>query len=120
MAAAANGHHQTVQLLLEKGAAPKAANQNGRSAIIIAPGTGLLMAGDWMARELESLHSVQMEIQVLEARVKALNAKTGGLFEKESDVKALSRAEADLKRAKRRIQNLKETKIQAQVAAQLL
>jgi ankyrin repeat protein len=117
MAAAANGHHQTIQLLLEKGAAPKAANQKGRSAILIAPGTGLLMAGEWMARELETLHNIQMEIQVLEARVKAFDAKTGGLFEKESDVKALRRAEADLKRAQRRIQELKETKIPAQVAA---
>lgn len=102
MAASMKCHEQTVELLLENGANPNTANIKGRTALIVAPGIGLLKTGEWIRHELESLHNTRMEIQVLEARIKELKSKTGGLFEKDSDLKALKIAERSLSLARRR------------------
>ena len=108
MAASANGHDKTVELLLDKGADPNAVNERGGTALMVAPGTGIMEAMEWTAKEIESLHKTKKEIAVLEAKIKELKAKASADGERAK--KALARAEDNLLRAKRRVQVLEEYK----------
>jgi ankyrin repeat protein len=110
MAAALSGREQTVELLLKKGANPQKANSKGRTALIVAQGVALLNAGEWMNSELSKMRKAETETKLLEAKVKALKEKTGGIFEKDVDRKGLRVAESRLASARGRIDNWEASK----------
>ncbi|MBW1772021.1 MAG: ankyrin repeat domain-containing protein [Deltaproteobacteria bacterium] len=118
MAASTKGHTKTVKLLIDMGANPDAVNNKGRTALMLAGGTRIVRAMEWVEYELKTLSVAKKEIQVLTAKIKELEGKGKGLFGGDEREKKLAQLWARLSKNKAHVRFLVEGRVSSQGTAQ--